>query len=77
MTIIAFVLVRTEAGKAFQVVEGIKKIEGVVEAYAITGEYDVIAKVEAADIKELGEKVVTKIHAIDGVHSTVTSIAVT
>lgn len=77
MTIIAFVLVRTEAGKAFQVVEGIKKIEGVVEAYAITGEYDVIAKVEAADIKELGEKVVTKIHTIDGVHSTVTSIAVT
>ncbi len=77
MTIIAFVLVRTEAGKAFQVVEGIKKIEGVVEAYTITGEYDVIAKVEAADIKELGEKVVTKIHTIDGVHSTVTSIAVT
>ncbi|RLE86776.1 MAG: Lrp/AsnC family transcriptional regulator [Thermoprotei archaeon] len=77
MSIIAFVLIKTEAGKAFHVVEGVKKIEGVIEAYAITGEYDVIAKVEAADIKELGEKVVTKIHAIDGVHYTVTSIAVT
>jgi len=72
----ALVFIYTKAGTAFKVVEKVKEIEGVKEAYAVTGEFDVVAKVEVADLKELGEKVVNKIHGIEGVVRTVTSIVV-
>jgi len=75
--ITCFVHIKTSVGKAFEVLENVKKIEGVVEAYTVTGEYDIIAKVEVKDLKDLGDKVVKKIHSIDGVLSTVTSIAIT
>lgn len=74
---LAYVLILTEAGKAFDVLENVKKIEGVLEAYVVTGEFDVIAKVEAKDLKELGNKIVGKIQALKGVVRTLTALAVT
>jgi DNA-binding Lrp family transcriptional regulator len=70
------VFIRTRAGKALDVVEEVKKTEGVKEAFAITGRYDVVARVEAESIEKLGETVVRKIHGIDGVERTETAIIV-
>lgn len=72
----ALVFIYTKAGTAFKVVGKVKELEGVREAYTVTGEFDVVAKVEVADLKELGEKVVNKIQGIEGVIRTVTSIIV-
>lgn len=76
MPITAYVLIMVEAAKAFEVLESIRRVEGVSEAHAITGEYDIIAKIEVADLKELGEKVIGRIHRIEGVERTVTAIVV-
>lgn len=76
MPITAYVLITIETARVFDALESIRKVEGVLEAYAVTGEYDVIAKVEAADLKELSDKVARRIHKIKGVERTVTAIVV-
>ncbi len=48
------------------------KIKEVVELFPLFGEYDLIAKVEAPDYNMIGEIVVSKIRAIDGVRTTKT-----
>ena len=72
----ALVFVRVAAGKSLDAAEAIKKIEGVKEAYATTGRFDVVARVEAADLRAVGETVVKKIQAVEGVRSTETSMIV-
>ena len=72
----AYILVAVETARVRDVLESIKKVEGVVEAHAVTGEYDIIAKMEAKDLKELGEKIIERIHRIKGVERTVTAIVV-
>ncbi len=70
------VFIRVGPGKSLDVANAVKGIEGVKEAYATTGRFDVVAKVEAADLKALGETVVKKIQTVEGVRSTETSIIV-
>ena len=72
----AFVHVHVKAGKVEDVLRNIKEVGGVKEAYAVTGEFDIIAKAEADDLRALGETVTKKIQGIDGVSSTVTSVIV-
>ena len=72
----ALVYIRVDPGKSLDVAEAVKGIEGVKEAYAVTGRFDVVARIEAADVKAIGETVVTKIQKIDGVRSTETSLRV-
>jgi DNA-binding Lrp family transcriptional regulator len=68
----AYILVQTEAGKAARVAEDIVKIEGVQLAEDVTGPYDVIVRVEARDIDELGKLVVARVQAVDGITRTLT-----
>jgi DNA-binding Lrp family transcriptional regulator len=72
----AIVHIRTDPGKALKILESVKKIEGVKVAFATTGRFDIIARVEAADLKAIGETVVSKIQGIGGVRSTETSLIV-
>ena len=73
----AYVLIQTVLGKALNVVEEISKIEGVKDASAVTGAYDVVAVIEVGDISDIAELVVNKIHRVNGVCSTQTLICVT
>ena len=52
--------------------EKLLKIREVVELFPLFGEYDLIAKVEAPDYNMIGEIVVSKIRAIDGIRTTKT-----
>jgi DNA-binding Lrp family transcriptional regulator len=72
----AIVHIRTDPGKALKLLDAIKKVPGVKVAFATTGRFDIIARVEAADLKTLGETVVGKIQAIGGVKGTETSVIV-
>ncbi|MGA8014500.1 MAG: Lrp/AsnC ligand binding domain-containing protein [Candidatus Dormiibacterota bacterium] len=72
----AYVLISATAGKALEVVSKLQTQEGVVHADAITGEYDVIAQVEAADIAGIGKLIVEKVQAADGVFKTITCLVV-
>lgn len=72
----AYVLISASAGKALQVVDDLTGQPGITQVDAITGEYDVIAQVEAADIRSLGSLVIDKIQSSRNVFKTITCFAV-
>jgi DNA-binding Lrp family transcriptional regulator len=72
MAVHAYVLIQTEVGKAAGVARQIREISGVVLAEDVTGPYDVIARVEADSIDELGRLVVSHVQLIEGITRTLT-----
>ena len=68
----AYILVQTEVGKAAEVAKEVVQIEGVQQAEDVTGPYDVIVRAEAGNIDELGQLVVARVQAVDGITRTLT-----
>jgi DNA-binding Lrp family transcriptional regulator len=68
----AYVLIQTEVGKAARVAEAIAGISGVTMAEDVTGPYDVIARVEARTVDDLGKLVIAKIQDVLGITRTLT-----
>lgn len=73
---LAFVLLNIEMGNETKVVKELLEISEVKESYLIYGVYDLIARVEADNMKELKDVVGSKIRRIENVRSTLTLIAV-
>lgn len=72
----AYILVEALPGKAIELTNIVKGIKGVQTVHLVTGPYDVIAFVEAADLKSLGEVIVKKIQSSGCVARTLTCITV-
>lgn len=72
----AYVLISASPGHAIEVAGRLQGQTGITAADAITGEYDVIAVCEAADVNAIGALIVEKIQKVDGVFKTVTCLAV-
>jgi len=72
----AYVLITATAGKALEVVHALHGRDGIISADAITGEYDVIAHVQAEDVAGIGRLIVEKVQSADGVFKTITCLAV-
>lgn len=70
----AYVLIKIAPGKSRTITEAISKIEGVKTAHPVTGMFDIIAYLEAADVNHLTGTVRTKIQTIEGVQRTHTAI---
>ena len=70
----AFVLINTEIGSEADVLKDLKKVEGVDEAFAVYGVYDIIARVRADTMSKLKEIVTRHIRRIDKARSTLTLI---
>ncbi len=70
----AFVLINVESGSEEDVLDQIKKIEGVDEAYYSYGVYDIITKVKAESMEKLRDTVTRKVRTISRVRSTLTLI---
>jgi DNA-binding Lrp family transcriptional regulator len=68
----AYILIQTEVGKATKVTAEIVDIPGVQQAQAVTGPYDVIIRAEARNLDELGQLVVARVQAVDGITRTLT-----
>jgi Cys-tRNA(Pro) deacylase len=68
----AYVLVQVRVGRSAEVASEVARIESVLSSDVVNGPYDVIALAEAADIDDLGELVVARIQAVDGVTRTLT-----
>ena len=67
----AYVLVEIEVGK---VAQALTKLDGVQLAEDLAGPYDIIAKIQAPSLDQLGQLVVAHIQLLDGVTRTVTCI---
>jgi len=76
MTVTGFVLINTAPTREHDAYLGLQKIKEIVELNNLFGEYDLIAKVEAADFNAVGQVVIEKIRAVKGVIDTKTLIGV-
>ena len=68
----AYILIQTEVGKAASVAKAIAAISGVTMAEDVTGPYDVIARVEASNVDDLGRLVIAKLQDVPGITRTLT-----
>ena len=72
----AYVLINTEIGSESEVLDAIKRITNVIEAHAVDGVYDIVAKIEAETMNKLKETVTWKVRRLNKVRSTLTMIAI-
>ena len=72
----AFVSINTEIGSESDVLKKLKKVEGVVEASAVYGVYDIMAKVKADSVDKLKEIITWHVRRLGNVKGTLTMIVV-
>lgn len=68
----AFVLINSDLDKEADVLEALKKIEGVKLAYALYGTYDIIARVSSDSVDELKQIITSNIKKLAGIRVTLT-----
>ncbi len=71
----AFVLVQAQQGALADLGERLADVEGVAEAYSVTGDWDFVAIVRLRRPEELARVVTTGIASVDGVGRTQTMMA--
>ena len=67
-----FVMIKTEPGHGTEVANRIADVESFSEAYSITGQYDLLAKLYIEDVDSLGRMIERDIHSIPHVRDTYT-----
>jgi DNA-binding Lrp family transcriptional regulator len=70
----AYVLINVESGSEDDVLNELKSIEGVEEAYFSYGVYDLITKIKSDTMDKLKEMVTRRIRTLSKVRSTLTLI---
>jgi DNA-binding Lrp family transcriptional regulator len=70
----AFVLFNVESGSEDKILQELKKIEEIQEAYVSYGVYDLIARVKADTMEKLKDAITHKVRIIKNVRSTLTLI---
>ena len=73
---IAFILINTEIGSESDVLESLKEVAGIQEAYSVYGVYDIIIKIEAESMDKLKDIVTWRIRRLNKVRSTLTMIVI-
>ena len=68
----AYVLIQAEVARSTSVCEAVAALPGVVESSEVTGPYDVLARVEAASMDDLGRLVIARIQGVPGITRTLT-----
>ena len=75
MTTRAYILIETQVGKSRDVVTALRSLSDVSSADIITGDFDIIALVEAEDMVSLADLVTGRVQSIPGVTRTITCVA--
>ena len=71
----AFVFVNVAAGAEKEVLKSLRKVAEVKEAYLAYGVYDIVARIETDSMDRLKEVITWKVRGLDGIRSTLTTIA--
>ncbi len=72
----AVILIETDVGRTRDVCNTLKAVGGMQSVDVVTGPYDIIAVIEAADMRAIGTLIEEKIHPLGGVARTVTCVAI-
>jgi DNA-binding Lrp family transcriptional regulator len=62
-----FALLSISPLKEKEVFEALKNMPEITEVHPLFGEYDILVKIESRDIDQVGEVVIKKIRAINGI----------
>ncbi len=73
---VVYMLITTDAGELENVLTRIMKNPNVMEAHAVTGAYDIVAKISTPYIAEAMGNIIRSIRKIRGVKSTQTLVCV-
>ena len=71
----AYILIETQVGKSRDVAAALRALLGVPSVDIITGAFDIIALVEAADMVSMADLVTGQGQSIPGVTRTITCVA--
>ncbi len=71
----AFVLINSDIGSESDVLRELKKVEGVEEAFALYGTYDIMARVSSESMEELKQIITWRIRKLDSIRATLTLMA--
>ena len=72
----AYVLITCDLGYEEQIIDELKQLTNVKEAHGILGAYDILAKVESANVKNLRETITWKIRKLNRVRSTLSLMVI-
>ena len=72
---LAIVMISADPGKDRKVASQVKKLKGVEKAFLVSGEYDVVARVQGGSAEDILALVYDKIRPISGVKSSQTMFA--
>ena len=72
----AYIMINAEIGSEEKVLNELRKVEGIIEAYIVYGVYDLIAKIKADTMDKLKNVIAMNVRRIDKVRSTLTMIIV-
>jgi len=75
LTTRAYILIETQVGKSRDVAAALRSMPGVPSADIITGDFDIIALVEAPDMVSMADLVTGRVQSIPGVIRTITCVA--
>jgi DNA-binding Lrp family transcriptional regulator len=70
MALSAFILIEVQGDHTKSAYKTIQRIAGVKAAYTVSGTYDLIVQVEAENLEQLSDMLMSKIRAVDGVIKT-------
>jgi len=69
---IAYVLISCDLGFDVEIIDEIKQVEDVKEVRGVFGAYDILVKLESANVETLRETIMWKIRKLNRVRSTLT-----
>jgi len=72
----AYVFINSEADTSQEVASRFKEIEGVINAYVVFGNYDIVVEIMAETAKELRDLITASIRKVGHIVSTTTMVAV-
>ena len=70
----AYILIETQVGKSPDVAAALQVLSGVPSVDIITGDFDIIALVEAPDMVSMADLVTGQVQSISGVTRTITCV---
>jgi len=73
---VAYVLINAEIGREIEVLDTLKGIDAVEEAYMVYGVYDILARVKADTMNKLKEIITSNVRLLNKIQSTLTMIVI-
>ncbi len=72
----AYILIETSVGKTGEVIDGLRKLDAMVNVDAVTGPFDIVAVAEAETLNAIGDLISDGMHRIPGIIKTITCLSV-